>query len=424
MIWRSRLNTAIILVLGLFLLSYIPPASAVNEEELEAQIEEKNRELQQLDSQIQETQTQIGRLQGEATNLGNAITAINAQINQVNYGIRSSEVNIQKLALELESLGFKLEDVDREIELKEIALAEVLREVQLTDGEGLLEVLLRNDTLADSVFEIQSLTDVRDSLNTNVAELAMLRVALEDNINQTNTKKFQIERENVTLKSRKTILADQQAEKDELLAETKNEESLYQQKLDALEKIKAEVADEINKIEAELRGQVDVTSLPQAKKGVLEVPTIGVLTQGYGRTAFALYTYKSQWHNGIDIGAPNGTPIVASESGEVVFATNQDAVLTNGIAYCRGGAYGKVVVIKHDNGLATLYAHMSLYLVDVGDRVERGELIGYIGRTGWATGPHIHYAVFDGSTYTLRQSRVCGPMPVGGDLNPLNYLAL
>jgi len=400
----------------------VAPSYAVSEDDLEEEIQEKSLELKNLDAQIQQTQTRIDGLQGQARTLNNAISNINNQIDQVNYGIRSSEVNIEKLALELESLGYKLEDVDAEIEIKQAALSEILRKVQQSDSEGFLEVLLKHETLADSVFEIQSLSDLQDNLNVSVAQLASLQVALAENIDQTGVKKGDLEDENVTLKSRKVILADQQGEKDSLLKETKNQEVVYQQKLDELEKIKAEVAEEINRIEEELRGQVNQSALPSARKGVLEVPVQGVLTQGYGRTSYALYAYKSKWHNGIDIGAPNGTPIVAAEDGVVAFVANQDTVLTNGIAYCRGGAYGKVLVVKHDNNLATLYAHTSLILVSQGDRVKRGELIAYVGQSGWATGPHTHFSVFDASTFTLKQSRVCGPMPVGGDLNPLNYM--
>jgi len=421
---RRFLQLVSLLFIAVLFVYPVERISAVGEDELEEKIEEKNQELQQLNVQIQQTQSTIKNLQGEAKTLNNAITAINSQISQVNYGIRSSEVNIEKLALELDSLGFKLEDVNAEITVKEAALAEILRRVQQNDNQGFLEVLLKHETLADSVFEIQSLSDLQNNLNISVAQLASLQIALADNIDQTTVKKGQIENENTTLKSRKVILADQQEEKDYLLEETKNQEVVYQSKLNELEQIKAEVAAEIDEIEKQLRGQINTSALPTPGKGVLEVPVDGILTQGYGRTSYALYAYKSQWHNGIDIGAPNGTPIVAAEDGVVVFSANQDTVLTNGVAYCRGGAYGKVIVIKHDNNLTTLYAHMSLSLVNVGTEVKRGQLVGYVGQSGWATGPHIHFVVFDSSTFTTRASRVCGPMPVGGDLNPFNYLDL
>ena len=98
-----------------------------------------------------------------------------------------------------------------------------------------------------------------------------------------------------------------------------------------------------------------------------------------------------------------------------MFAANQDS-------YCYKGAYGKVVVINHTNNLTTLYGHLSRYIVAKGDIVQKGQVIGYSGKTGYATGPHLHFTVFAQPTFYVGPSRTCGPMPFGGDLNPQRYL--
>jgi murein DD-endopeptidase MepM/ murein hydrolase activator NlpD len=85
-------------------------------------------------------------------------------------------------------------------------------------------------------------------------------------------------------------------------------------------------------------------------------------------------------HTGLDISAGMGVPIKAADSGTVVYAG------------WRGG-YGKAVVISHGDGLTTLYAHQSQILVGVGDAVEKGEVIGKVGSTGYSTGPHLHFEV-------------------------------
>jgi murein DD-endopeptidase MepM/ murein hydrolase activator NlpD len=85
------------------------------------------------------------------------------------------------------------------------------------------------------------------------------------------------------------------------------------------------------------------------------------------------------------------------------------------------------------NGLTTLSAHLSRYVVENGESVTRGQLIGYVGKTGYATGPHLHFTIFASNTIPpasagfpegTQASRVCGPMPVGGDVNPMQYLSL
>ena len=184
-----------------------------------------------------------------------------------------------------------------------------------------------------------------------------------------------------------------------------------------MEKQQAEIAEEIEAIEKELRAKIDPNLLPLPRPGVLVWPT-GTpvrLSQGYGQTNFALYNYKGKHHNGIDIAGPLGTEIYAAEDGEVLAVGDQDR-------FCRRAAYGKYVVIKHANSLTTLYAHMSGQVVSVGQKVSREQLIGYMGKTGWATGPHLHFTVWSSLTYLVKPSRVCGPMPVGGDINPLQYL--
>ena len=110
-----------------------------------------------------------------------------------------------------------------------------------------------------------------------------------------------------------------------------------------------------------------------------------VVTSGYykrpinnGRKSQGLHG-----HNGVDLAAPVGTPIVASAEGKVIVSR------TGGY----NGGYGTYVVISHSNGTQTLYAHMSTNNVKVGQSIEQGEVIGAIGMTGKTTGPHVHFEI-------------------------------
>ena len=111
----------------------------------------------------------------------------------------------------------------------------------------------------------------------------------------------------------------------------------------------------------------------------------------------------------------SGLKIVSAEDGRIVAVGNQDR-------FCPRGAYGKFIVVKHYNGLTTLYAHLSNYAVKAGDEVSRGQLIGYMGKTGYATGTHLHFTVYDSTTFKIQESKSCGPMPIGGDIDPHNYV--
>ncbi len=88
-------------------------------------------------------------------------------------------------------------------------------------------------------------------------------------------------------------------------------------------------------------------------------------------------------HNGIDIGAPSGTPVIASASGRVIL------VKVGGY----NGGYGNMIILSHDGGVQTLYAHLRAVNVTSGQTVEQGQVIGQVGNTGRSTGPHLHFEV-------------------------------
>ncbi len=113
-------------------------------------------------------------------------------------------------------------------------------------------------------------------------------------------------------------------------------------------------------------------AVPEGARGSgrFQWPVLGTITQGY-------------WygHRAIDIGAPTGSALLAADGGFVSFAGWTDV------------GYGYLVVIDHANGFATYYAHMSNIYVFEGQAVERGQVIGAVGSTGWSTGPHLHFEV-------------------------------
>jgi murein DD-endopeptidase MepM/ murein hydrolase activator NlpD len=117
------------------------------------------------------------------------------------------------------------------------------------------------------------------------------------------------------------------------------------------------------------------------------------LTSGFGIRRHPILGY-SKMHQGIDFGAPTGTPILAAGDG---FVDKREVF----------GGYGNYIRIRHGSGYATAYAHMSRFAPDTqaGRRVKQGQVIGYVGSTGRSTGPHLHFEVH-------RDSRQVNPMTV------------
>ena len=156
------------------------------------------------------------------------------------------------------------------------------------------------------------------------------------------------------------------------------------------------------------------------------------ITQYFGNTPFASanpQVYSGLGHNGVDLRGAVGTPVKASANGVVVDTGDTDA-------QCYKVSYGKWVLVRHYNGLSTLYAHLSLIRAKPGDEVSRGDVVGYSGNSGYSTGPHLHFTVFATAAVSVSQpagpnkyvSKICGTylkLPLSaqnGYLNPLSYL--
>ena len=106
----------------------------------------------------------------------------------------------------------------------------------------------------------------------------------------------------------------------------------------------------------------------------------GYISSDFGSRSNPFDGYSSDYHPGIDIAANYGTPVYASATGYVQRAGWY-------------GGYGKYIKISHDYGYATAYGHLSSIEISAGDYVSKGQIIGYVGSTGYSTGPHLHFEV-------------------------------
>jgi murein DD-endopeptidase MepM/ murein hydrolase activator NlpD len=147
---------------------------------------------------------------------------------------------------------------------------------------------------------------------------------------------------------------------------------------DAIRELEAESA----RIEAIIRQAEPPTHsgpVPTLRNGSFLWPVSGRISSGYGWRTHPIF-HSREFHTGIDIAAPWGTPIQAAANGTVLFT-----------GWMRG--YGMLVILDHGNGLSTTYAHLSSCEVHGKDRVRGGDVIARIGSTGWSTGPHLFFEV-------------------------------
>ncbi|MDI6717549.1 MAG: peptidoglycan DD-metalloendopeptidase family protein [Patescibacteria group bacterium] len=410
---------------NLFFLIAIALISAVNfagavavSPDLKSSIDKKSQELNEVNTQIQNIQNQLDETRSQKQSLQKELKQINGNINQINLSIKSSKVAVEKLSLQVEDTQYKIQNSESKINEKEAVITELLRQIQKKDSlNNPLLVILNNKSIAEGLSEVQRMVNFQDNLSYEVLELKNLKDDLQKNLDIASDHKKQKEIENKNFENKKIIAEELKKYRQTVLEQTKNKEANYQQSLSELQKRQEQIAAEIEELDAQMRGKIDLNVLPTSHPGVLAMPIQGKISQDYGATDFARHGgYRGKWHNGIDISAPIGTPVYAAEAGEVLAVGNQDR-------YCYKGAYGKFIVIRHNNNLATLYSHFSLQIVKEGQKVNRGDLIGYVGNTGYSTGPHLHFTVYAGPTLRISPAKTCGPkMPYGGDLNPFNYL--
>ncbi|RJQ14015.1 hypothetical protein C4553_01665 [Candidatus Parcubacteria bacterium] len=381
-------------------------------EQLQKELEVKEQEARELEEKAEELNQSIEETQKQKDSLTKEIQLLNSRINKLNLDIKYTQNRISKTNLEINSLEYKIEEKIFEIENKTKAMTSVIQSLYEAEQEQPLIAILRNESISDMVAQINYLSTLESQLLANLRQLKDLR----DNLTNEKRKQEGLKTDLTKLKNK---LADQQnveawqrQQKNQVLKDTKNQEKEYRDLLVETNQRREEIAREIFELEEKIRLTIDPNAIPIKRPGVLGWPVeTHRITQTYGPTSKTGFNNDSyNFHNGIDIGLPAGTPVFSAGEGEVIANGNVSPY-----------AYGRWVAIKHPNNLVTLYGHLSVVKVSNGQSVKRGELIAYSGNTGFSTGPHLHFTVYAGDTFKTVQ-RWFGLLPLGGSVNPLDYL--
>lgn len=412
-------------ILTLFLAIFFSPVFAQTEGDLSAKIEEKNREIERLEREIKEYQENLGKIGAKSQTLKSEISRVENEIKNLNSQISLTQKKIQKKEFEIKDLSKKIEDAEILSQNLKNALKNNLRKLHEAEALNALELLFAYKNISEFFGVLEESQKLSFSIEATLLEIRETKNFLNEKKEDAEVAKNDLSLLKLEFSDKKSISNLQKKEKSNLLKLTKNEEQKFQQLLSDREREREEILDEIQRIEDELRGFIDLNKLPEARSGILAWPIKGaVLTQNFGNTPYSKILYNGQPHNGIDIKASTGTQIFSAEKGIVKEIGDTDQFGRGTRRQCL--SYGKWVLIEHGNGLSTLYGHLSLIRVQKGDTIERSGLIGYSGSTGYATGPHLHFTIYDSSTVKFGPSKLprstCEFLPFGGYLNPLAYL--
>lgn len=413
------------LFLGIGVLLSIPIISiAQTAEELQAQINAQKSQIDALNKEITQFEKELTVVGEKKQTLQTAVNSLDLSVKKTQAKVKAKQSQISKTELEIQKLAGHINEKEASIRLDAAAIAETIRSLHENTSTNMLELMLANDSVADLWDDTETVRTVQETMQAHVASLQNAKKVLTEDKQETEVKRGELVEQKSELKSEEQSLTVQKKEHQGLLVQTKNQESNYQKLLSEKKASRAAFESALNSLEAKLQYTLDPSRLPSAGKGVLRWPLDNIrITQQFGRTADAKRLYSSGTHNGVDFAASIGTPVKAALSGTVQATGNTDA-----IKGCY--SYGKWVLVKHGNGLTTLYAHLSQLNVSQGDTVSTGGVVGFSGDTGYATGPHLHFSVYASDAVQVRQlgtNTACGKavMPVSaatGYLNPLDYL--
>lgn len=410
----------------------VPEVFAQSEiEKLRTEITDRGERLQSIEAEIAKFEAELLEVGAEKKTLQSAINRLETERKKVNAEIARTEALISSTDLEINKLILEMSATEQDIALTSAAIADIIRSQYQASNQSLIELLLQNERLSDFWTEIDTFDSIQNEMAAKVATLEQLQELLIERRDENEGKRSELASLKNQYTDQNSVLVSSRAEQAELLSATQNEEANYQALLASQQAARDQIIRELRDFESQLQFILDPNTIPAPGTQVFNWPLTNVIiTQFFGGTEFARRNAAAYggrpYHAGVDFGAPSGTPILAPLAGTVRATGNTDAV---------PGCYswGKWTLIDHANGFSTMYAHQSVIAVQPGQKVATGEIIGYIGNTGFSTGPHLHFTLYAKDGVSVRKFNEiktvtgCGPAttPVAATeayIDPMLYL--
>lgn len=387
--------------------------------ELQEKISDRSNQIGAIEKEIEQSKKQLEAVGREVNTLQNAVRSIELTQKKLEQDISLTENKIINASLSIEKLTLEISESEQRIEKNSQSLSETLRLLNETgESSSLVESLLKYGDFSSVWEEFETLQRFQVEVRQNLNNLKIIKDTLEKKREESESQKEQLELLNMDLKDQHGVSLINKKRQASLLSETKNQEAEYQKILQTNLARKAEFEKELFEFESQLRLVIDPSQTPPARPGILSWPLDSVfVTQYFGDTEFARSgAYRGRGHNGIDFRATMGTRVKSALSGIVSHIGNTDEI--------RGCySFGKWVLVKHDNGLSTLYSHLSSIRVQPGQVVQTGEMVGLSGGlpgtfgAGYSTGPHLHFGLY--ITEGLRPQTYRSSTPCNGAFMPL-----
>ena len=371
--------------------TYNTSSFAETVDELNEQIDSYADKIKAIEKEIEQQRLLIQSTSAKAGDIQTKINSLNATKNKLQKDITRTQDVIKKSELTIQKIDIEMTDKERKIASTQKGLAESLRDLNQHTDISIIEMAMDAGTISDFLTQIVEVRKFKETLIDKKYELLNLNRELSQKKSEEVKTKEELEKEKQILAGQQQTVVLTQNEHKGLLSETKSEQAKYEQLLREKEAQKQQFNALVQDIESKIKKLIDPESFPSAQNSILVWPLDNIIvTQQFGGSDFAKQNpgiYGRPYHPGTDFGTPIGSKVKSVSSGKIRASGNTDA-------YPGCVAWGKWILIDHDNGLSSLYAHLSSILVSNGQSVTSGEVVALSGNTGYSTGPHLHLTVY------------------------------
>ena len=406
---------AVIMTLSLVSTALILMVDAASSKEIEKELVDLRAQQAELKKQSDALKAEINQNEAETQTLIEKKADIDRQMDVSRQTIENLNEQIQQYSLLIAEKQTELESSLAEEEALNEQYKARLRSMEETGSISYWSILFGARSFSDLLDKVAMIQEIAKSDQLMMEKMAAMsekiageRADLETQMDELNAAKDE-------LAAQQAELETQRAESDELLIQMAKEYETMSAEYEDYEAMEDELSKQIAQSETDYFNALsreEAARIAAAAKNNTNSSSSGssgsasasgfVFPMAYATKITDAYGYRihplsgtKKWHNGIDFAAGEGTAIYATKAGTVTSATYNEA-------------YGNMVTINHGDGYSSLYGHMTNYIVSVGDTVSAGQTIGYVGSTGWSTGPHLHFTIY----YN------------GSDVNPLNYVSM
>jgi len=398
-------------------------------EKLEQKIDKQNERIEEINQQIEQYENELDDTKDQKNTLQNTLVSLNNSISQLELRVEKTTKQIATTENRISKLNQQIKNTQKDLDATRQSLKEAIRAIHQASSQSLVESLLGAQSLSAAWKAADQLTQVQVAIQSRIDKIENLKEKQETQKRQAQQRRDELKNLEQKLANQQASLQAQKQQKQQLLAQTKQEEREYQNLLEKKRQQKRQFEKLLQQFESQLESAVSDTEVPDSRSVTFQWPVSDVrITQQFGGTEFAERNpsaYGRAFHNGTDFGAQIGTPVKPTKAGTVRAAGNTDTV-----PGCY--SYGKWVLVDHDS-VSTLYAHLSSIAVSGGESVDTDTIIGRVGNTGYSTGPHLHLTTYIKDDVRINElgnvkdDTNCGQAaipvaPQAGYLNPMKYL--